>query len=794
MPKDQVIRPDYARRSRSLEIRPIPVNRPGPSPIEAARSLGQDRVLRVLRDMYLIRHFESALDAVKRYGRFEDIEYRYNGPAHLAIGQEAAAVGQALALSARDHIFGSHRSHGEFIAKGSAAIVELRGAPLAEIMTEHRDRHVLDLLEANLGPADQETRGIQFLLYGLMAEIFGRDTGFNRGMGGSMHTFFRPFGIYPNNAIVGASAPIATGAALYKRVQADPGVVVANIGDAAAGCGPVWESLNFAAMGQLRSLWPEAHAGGLPVVFFFMNNFYGMGGQTIGETMAFDLLSRIGAGVGQDNLNAETIDGNDPLSVFAAMTRAVDAIELGAGPVLLDCQVYRQSGHSASDASSYRTSEELELWKAVDPIVEYRERIEAESLIDAAGCDEMSTWALARVREALLLASNIELSPYLELETLGKVKWSDSEIDLSDTAGGEVIAPLAESPRSAQLARRSRSGLMDGEPRPAADAIQYRDALFEAVTHHVINDRRLIIYGEENRDWGGAFGVYRGLTEILPYHRLFNAPISEAAIVSTAVGYAMEGGRALIELMYADFMGRAGDEIFNQLAKWRAMSGGTLELPVVLRISVGSTYGAQHSQEWTALPAHIPGLKVVFPATPYDAKGLMASALSCNDPVLFFESQSLYGQTELFREAGVPEDYYHVPIGTPKVVRPGDDFTVLTVGAPLYRAIEAADTLASEGISVEVVDARSLVPFDYTLVVESVAKTGRLLCVSDAVEQGNFLNTIACEVQRLAFDSLESPVSILGTPNTIVPPVDLAPEYFPNAKRIASTIATSLAS
>lgn len=184
--------------------------------------------------------------------------------------------------------------------------------------------------------------------------------------------------------------------------------------------------------------------------------------------------------------------------------------------------------------------------------------------------------------------------------------WVDTEIDLNEAPPGRLTVPLGESPRATQIAARSRSGVVDGKVVPQTHALQLRDALFEAIAHHAVHDDRLIIYGEENRDWGGAFGVYRGLTEILPYNRLFNAPISEATIVSSAVGYAMEGGRALVELMYADFMGRAGDEIFNQLAKWRAMSGGTLELPVVLRISVGSTYGAQHSQEWTALPAHIP--------------------------------------------------------------------------------------------------------------------------------------------------------------------------------------------
>ena len=200
------------------------------------------------------------------------------------------------------------------------------------------------------------------------------------------------------------------------------------------------------------------------------------------------------------------------------------------------------------------------------------------------------------------------------------------------------------------IMRKARSGIAeDGSQLSPMRAVTLRDALSEAILHHLIHDESLIAYGEECRDWGGAFGVHRGFADIIPYHRLFNSPISEAAIVSTAVGYALAGGRALIELMYADFIGRAGDEIFNQLAKWQAMSAGELRLPVVLRVSVGSKYGAQHSQDWTSLVTHVPGLRVVYPATPHDAKGLMATALAGNDPTMVFESQRLYDRVETFR-------------------------------------------------------------------------------------------------------------------------------------------------
>ena len=211
------------------------------------------------------------------------------------------------------------------------------------------------------------------------------------------------------------------------------------------------------------------------------------------------------------------------------------------------------------------------------------------------------------------------------------------------------------------------------------------------------------------------------MTEAIPYYRLFNSPIAEAAIVGAAVGYGMSGGRAVAELMYCDFLGRAGDEVFNQLSKWQAMSAGMLKMPVVLRMSVGSKYGAQHSQDWSALCAHIPGLKVVFPATPYDAKGLMQSALNGTDPVIFLESQRIYDVAEQFHQGGVPAEEYEIPFGQPDIKRPGSDVTILSIGATLYRALKAADILQEKyGLSAEVIDARSIVPFDYTLVMESV--------------------------------------------------------------------------
>ena len=244
--------------------------------------------------------------------------------------------------------------------------------------------------------------------------------------------------------------------------------------------------------------------------------------------------------------------------------------------------------------------------------------------------------------------------------------------------------------------------------------------------------------------------------------------------------------------MYCDFMGRAGDEVFNQLAKWQAMSGGILPVPVVLRVSVGSKYGAQHSQDWSAMTAHIPGLQVVFPATPYDAKGLMTSALSGSDPVVFFESQRLYGITEWFQKE-VPAGTYTIPIGLPEVKRSGTDLTILSIGSTLYRAVEAADRLQAEfGVSAEIIDARSLVPFDYGPVIESVRKTGRILVTSDACERGSFPQALAATIQELCFDALDAPVIVVGAKNWITPAAEMEDLFFPQPGWILDAIHASL--
>ncbi len=788
MPKSIPIHPAGIRQPGRIISPEIPLNAYQPDAQHEAQLYGRDGLHGIFHDMVVIREFESLLDQVKQQSQYKGVPYRHDGPAHLSVGQEAAAVGQAYHLTPDDFILGSHRSHGEILAKGLSAIRKLDDAALLQVMESYMGGAPLRVVEALPHRDTVRDLAINYLIYGTMAEIFGRANGFNKGMGGSMHTFFPPFGVMPNNAIVGASADIAVGMALYKRINRRPGIVIANIGDSALGCGPVWEAMTLAAMDQYRSLWDADLGGAPPMLFNFMNNFYGMGGQPVGETMGIGLLARAGLGINPEAMHAERVDGLNPLAVADATARKKQVLLEGRGPVLLDVITYRFVGHSPSDASSYRDKSEVDEWRAMDSLAAYRGYLLGNQHADEATLAQTQHVIEERLLNVFKVATSVETSPRIPPQTISGMMFSNGMEDRLAEGTPETLLPLGET-RLKATQEKARFGLEDGKPLPRLKTVTYAEAIFEAMIHRFYEDPTMIAYGEENRDWGGTFGADRGLTEALPYHRLFNSSISEGAIVGSGVGYALAGGRAVVELMYCDFMGRAGDEIFNQMAKWQSMSANVLRMPLVLRVSVGARYGAQHSQDWTSLVAHIPGLKVMFPATAYDAKGMLNLALRGTDPVVFFESQRLYPEPETLVPGGVPTGYYEVEMGEPAVRREGSDLTIVTIGATLYRALEAANELQQTyGLSAEVIDARFINPLNYTRILQSVRKTGRCVLASDACERGSFLHTMASNIQLLAVDDLDAPVVVIGARNWITPPVEMEKDFFPQKDWILDAI------
>src|SRR5437868_415776 len=451
MPKSIIIEPEKVFAAETLRLSAIPVNAYETTIEQELASYSREDFLNIWQDMCAIREFETILNEIKTKGAYKGFEYNHAGPAHLSIGQEAAAVGMAFPLGPEDHIFGSHRSHGEILAKGFSAIRQLSEAQLLDIMRSYRDG-------ALLRPVEKKFRGttrdlaLRFFIYGAYSEIFARETGFNRGLGGSMHAFFAPFGIYPNNAIVGGSGSVAPGAALFKRVNRKPGIVVANIGDASFGCGPVWEGITFSAMDQYRNLWDASLGGGLPIIFNCMNNFYGMGGQPVGETMGVQFIARVGAGVNPEQMHAERVNGYDPLPVIDAFRRKRRIIEEGRGPVLLDTVTYRISGHSPSDASSYRSKEEIERWQQADSIRAFRTKLIESRAVTEDALDAAKDSVESAIFEMFQLAIDLEASPRVgpDSELPGSVMFSS--VGLPARASGsstkpELLHAPADNPR-----------------------------------------------------------------------------------------------------------------------------------------------------------------------------------------------------------------------------------------------------------------------------------------------------------------------------------------------------------
>ena len=718
----------------------------------AAGGITGAEALDLLDDMLAIRELEDTIVRL-RSGGYEPLPgYDYRGPTHVSIGQEASPVGACSVLRVDDNITSSHRGHGDAVAKGFAAIRSMSDAALRARVPGSAGGTRGELLEAAL----------EEHIYRVIAELFGKDEGYGAGRGGGMHIGDFSTGNLGANAIVGGSVPIATGAAMAHRHERTDQVVCCFAGDGAYANGVVLESLNWAAQAQWTNHLAGDHAYGLPVIYFIQNNHYGMTHHTDDEVMGIRHLARRAAGFAENNMHAETVDGMDVLAVRDAVRRAVALCRAGDGPVLIEASTYRYYGHSLSDPrNEYRTRDEEAAWRAVDAIERLKRQILAAGVADEAAVSAVET----RVRERNARAA-VRASQATDPDPADALKFLYTETT-SDTlpAGLGEVALFAPLPVSKQG--------VDG-------AITYRDALREALAEEMVRDRRVIFYGEDVADYGGAFKLTKGLLESFGRDRVFNTPISEAAICGTAVGAAIVGLRPVVELMYMDFALMASDQIANQAAKWHFMSGGQVEVPLVVRASVGAGkgYGGQHSQSLESLFTHLPGIYVVYPSNPADAKGLLKSAIRTNNPVLFVESQGLYPT-----KGPVPEGEHLVPIGVANVARQGADITLVGWGPAVPDALAAADRLAAEdGVEAEVIDLRSLVPLDLETVLASVRKTGRCVVASQAVLGGSFVNEVVARIQEEAFDFLDAPIARIGATNGISPQAQgLEQAFLPNA-------------
>jgi 2-oxoisovalerate dehydrogenase E1 component len=578
----------------------------------------------------------------------------------------------------------------------------------------------------------------------MMAEVLGKSGGYCKGKGGSMHIADVDHGNLGATGIVGGNIPVAVGAALAQKLMGTDRVVVCFFGDGASNTGNFHESLNMA------SLWD------LPVVFVVENNLYAMSVPWNKASKMPDVATRAAA----YGIPGEVVDGMDALVVRGSVLKAVERARRGEGPTVVECKTYRWYGHSHSDPRAYRTREEEAQWKLRDPITVLKEDLQSVRMLSDEEFEALDALVDQKLENAMDFS---EASP-------------EPNADEVDT---DVYAPMKTTAADVEAERKLREQVRTDT---SMRQISYAQALVEAQREEMLRDERVFIMGEDVGLYGGAYGATRGLSEEFGDWRVLDTPISEATIGGAAVGAAMAGMRPISEIMYVDFTPLAMDQIANQGAKNRYMFGGKTSVPMVVRTEggAGRAIAAHHSQSLESLWTHFPGIYVVMPSTPYDAKGLLKAAIRDDNPVMFIEHKMLY------KEKGpVPEEEYIIPLGVADIKRPGKDITLVTYSRMVLRALKAAEELAKEGIDVEVVDLRSLKPLDINTILASVKKTGRLVGVTEAYENTSFINEVMVQVNELAFDYLDAPMVRVAARNVPVPRAEiLEDQAIPNEERI----------
>ncbi len=612
-----------------------------------------------------------------------------------------AATDDALraAISAGSATLAYYSPRGqEAVAAGFAAALR----PDDYLVTTYRGLH------------DQIAKGVP--LRPLLAEMLGKAEGTGRGKGGPMHVSWPDVGLMLTTGVVGSGLPIAAGLAWAAARQGEGRVTVASFGDGATNIGAFHEAANLAAV------W------GLPVIFLCQNNGYGEH-TAFADHLRVDHVAQRAAAYGMPGV---TVDGNDPVAVHDAVSVAVARARAGEGPTLVEAVTYRLFGHVFGDRMTYVDPKELEAaWKR-EPVTRFRQTLVEWGLLseaDAAAIEERSATTAAAT-----------LAEVLELPEPG-----------ADEVLTDVVAPAGADATKRTARAATKVVVPDGSVE-----VSVRSAITLALDEALESDGRVVLLGEDISD-SGVFGVTKGLAAKHGADRVRDTPISEQAIVGAAVGAALGGLRPVAEVMFMDFLGLCLDQLANHAAKLRYMSGGLTPVPMVLRTAVGGglQVGAQHSQMLEAWLTHVPGLKVVVPSTPSDARGLMAACIADEDPCVFIE------QVLLLSRKGVI-DSTPIELGVADIKRPGADVTVVTYGRQVHQALAVADALTSKGVEVEVLDLRSLVPLDEAAVLESVGRTRRAVILHEAVVTGGFGAELAAGISEALFGRLVAPVLRVG--------------------------------
>ena len=594
------------------------------------------------------------------------------------------------------------------------------------------DRDWILPLHRNLGVFT--TRGVD--LERLFRQLLFKEGGFTAGRDRTFHFGLPAHHIVGMISHLGAMLPVADGLALAAQLRREPRVAAAFVGDGGTSEGDFHEAVNLAAVWKL------------PVIFVIENNLYGLSTPVREQFAADDLASR-GAGYG---IPGVICDGNDLLAVHRTTVEAADRARRGDGPTLIEFKTFRMRGHEEASGTAYVPPALFEQWRAHDPLARFERQLDERGVMPAA--------AREALRQQLV-----------------------AQIDA--TADRVMAAPEPQSSAERELAAVYAPARGDaGEPHEsvvaAAPEMRYVDAISDALRLIMRRDPTTVLMGQDVAEYGGVFKVTKGFVEEFGKARIRNTPIIESGAIGAALGLALDGGHPIVEMQYGDFVSCGFNQIVNNLAKTHYRWGAPV--PVVLRLPIGGGLhaGPYHSQNVESWFTGVAGLKVVAPATPYDAKGLLLAASDEGNPVLFLEHKWLYRSNK----GRVPEGYYRVPIGRARLARKGADATIVAYGVAVHWALAAADTLATEDRSVEVIDLRSLLPWDTEMVLTSVKKTGRCAIVHEAPVTGGFGGEVAAVVAREAFAWLDAPVERLGALDTPVPAAQALEEIFSPRARL----------
>ena len=661
--------------------------------------------LSLYRMMQVIRQTEEELARCHQRGLV-------HGACHTYVGQEAIATGVCAHLTTQDVVFSTHRGHGHALAKG-------------------------------MPPRE------------LMAELFGRETGCSRGRGGSMHLFSPEIGMMGTSGIVAPCILQACGGGYSSKLMDTGLVAVAFFGDGAVNNGAFHEGLNMA------SIWK------LPVLFVCENNQFATEVPFAYASGNPDVGGR-GAMYGMPGV---VLDGNDVGSIYEAAGDAVRRARAGGGPTLLECRTYRTRAHAEGMSDfTYRTREAVEEWKTRCPIQSWRKRLLTGSNGSATG-HAKSTGETGSAANGAGLAAILPPHGTIRPEQLDAIDQEVQQLVQAARQFAEQSAPPAAAsaqthvyaavePQAGTAVEPAAVAAPDaGETAPAQRKITYSQATLEALTAEMAANPRIFVMGEGIGKRGGNFMTTKGLYDRFGAERLCDTPICERGFVGLACGAAMTGTRPIIDFMFADFVLDGFGEIVNQIAKMQYMSSGRLRMPLLLRgcIGIGHSAATHHSGSYYGIYGQVPGLRVVVPSSPYDAKGLLTHALRCQDPVLFLEHREI-----LQLKGDVPEAPYEIPFGQARTVRSGSQMTVVALARMVVLADDVCQRLEQErGLSIELIDPRTVSPLDRDAILQSVRKTGRLLILDECPAQYGFSSEIAAVVADAGFNDLDAPVQRL---------------------------------